>query len=112
LCGGRSIIRPICGRVSYEVALSYGGQPEPELDQERRSLSHATAARVLAEPGQAGTPVLQRASPPKDELTDSCKAEAVGALAESLDEVRRVYFFGCAVGGSSPLSRRYIATEL
>ena len=31
LCGGRSIIRPICGRVSYEVALSYGGQPEPEL---------------------------------------------------------------------------------
>jgi hypothetical protein len=23
-----------------------------------------------------------------------------------------VYFFGCAVGGSSPLRRRYIATEL
>jgi hypothetical protein len=26
--------------------------------------------------------------------------------------IRRVYFFGCAVGGSSPLSRRYIAAEL
>jgi len=33
-------------------------------------------------------------------------------LAESFDEVRRAYFLGCAVGGSSPLSRRYIAAEL
>jgi len=36
----------------------------------------------------------------------------VDGIAESFDEVRRVYFFGCAVGGSSPLSRRYIAAEL
>jgi|GEM_PF-1612358 len=35
-----------------------------------------------------------------------------GRVAESFDEVRRVYFFGRAVGGSSPLSRRCIAAEL